>query len=356
MKFYPSILLSLLSIIVLSPLNVFACACCADPGYYKISVRKPGSFELGELKKLKFSEARLYSTASFPEDIRGLSKPSDENYEISGEISSSGWDFNLKNKNGESGMLNFKMPKKFVDFAVDTRNGKKGGAGSTMLYKEWRFKYKVKDGSGIFKDGIKGKTEYFLVLQGKGNVCTSAEDFTDWRLEITGKKANYAFYGKLKSKEAAEVEAASRTKSLRDFKKKTKSKNFLQVSNLLGSNYSGCGCSGWKRKSKKSGENENPIFWSEFKQAGKNETLFMNLDGKDTELKLLAKGKRPAKEKIGDKFTDEYLAPNGTKVILEYATKKLPCEECEGTDYTVIATVVGEFSGKVLTLDGSCGC
>jgi hypothetical protein len=35
------------------------------------------------------------------------------------------------------------------------------------------------------------------VLQGRGNSCDTAEDFTHWRLKITGNKADYAFYGEL---------------------------------------------------------------------------------------------------------------------------------------------------------------
>jgi hypothetical protein len=35
------------------------------------------------------------------------------------------------------------------------------------------------------------------VLQGRGNSCDGAEDFTHWQLKIAGKKADYAFYGEL---------------------------------------------------------------------------------------------------------------------------------------------------------------
>ena len=35
--------------------------------------------------------------------------------------------------------------------------------------------------------------------QGHGNNCTNAEDFTNWRLDVTGAKADYAFFGKMKA-------------------------------------------------------------------------------------------------------------------------------------------------------------
>jgi hypothetical protein len=65
-----------------------------------------------------------------------------------------------------------------------------------VLYKEWRFEGEV-NGTGFFKAGITARTKYFLVLQGRGNSCDAAEDFTHWQLKITGKKADYAFYGEL---------------------------------------------------------------------------------------------------------------------------------------------------------------
>lgn len=65
-----------------------------------------------------------------------------------------------------------------------------------MLYKEWRFQGAVK-GDGVFNHGLMAPAKYFLVFQGRGNNCDNAEDFTHWRLEITGRKARYAFYGAL---------------------------------------------------------------------------------------------------------------------------------------------------------------
>jgi hypothetical protein len=35
------------------------------------------------------------------------------------------------------------------------------------------------------------------VFQGRGNSCDGADNFTHWQLKITGKKADYAFYGEL---------------------------------------------------------------------------------------------------------------------------------------------------------------
>ena len=352
MKSFSPFLLSLFAVILFSPINALACACCADPGFYKISVQRPSVIQLRELKRLKFSAASLYSTAGFPDNVRGLREPVDGKYEASGTVDPGGWNFKFKDPNGKDGELNLRMPKNFVDYAVDLRRGERGGAGSVMLYKEWRFKFRVKNGSGIFADGIKGKTEYFLVLQGKGNACTSASDFTNWRLEVTGKKANYAFYGDLDNAESQDGSSMAKPGEKRVPPNRV-NRSSIELSSLVGKDYVGCGCSGWNDSN---GKSKKPIFWSEFKRDAAKETLILNLNGKDTELRLLSKGKRPEKEKIGDEFRDEYLADDGTKVVVDYTTTKLPCEGCEGTDYDVTLTVIGEFSGRVLSLTGSCGC
>lgn len=356
MKPLLSLFLCLFTLILFAPTDAFACACCADPGFYKIGVQKPGSFEVDELKKLKFQDAQIYSNAGFPDNINGLD-PISERYKVSASVNAYEWNFTLKDKNGKEGTLELKMPKSFVDFAVDTRNGEKGGAGSVVLYKEWRFKYKVNEGTGIFQNGIKGKAEYFLVLQGKGNACNSAEDFTHWRLEITGKHANYAFFGDLHTNSSPEVKAESKTMIQEIAKPGADHDNSVTDlnTNLIGTDYSGCGCSGITSKEAQKNGEKRLFYWSQFKQDPEDETVIINLEGNDTELKLLVKGERPKVEKVGDRFSDEY-AIKGTKVILDYVVKKLPCEGCEGTDYDVTATIIGKYAGKVVSLSGSCGC
>ena len=181
------------------PTGVFACACCADAGFYSISAKKPGNVELEELRKIRFAAvADVFANAGFPDNVKGIN-PIGESYSLSGSMQNKIWKFDFKDGAGKTGTLNLLKPLSMVDFAVDTRDGKDGGANSPLLYKEWRFKYRVQSASGIFQKGFAPGSEFFLVLQGRGNACTQAGDFTDWRLEITGKKAAYAFFGKLDS-------------------------------------------------------------------------------------------------------------------------------------------------------------
>jgi len=185
------------------PPNTFACACCAEPGAYSIRSKKPEKFELDELKKIQFRPgAYLFFTGEATENIVGISPISDM-YTLNVLFQDKTWKLKFRDGNGQVGMLNLISPTSMVSYMADIHDGRQGGAGGPLLYKEWRFKYKVQTGTGIFQKGIAPATEYFLVLQGRGNNCTQAEDFTNWRLEITGKKASYAFYGDLSSGKTA---------------------------------------------------------------------------------------------------------------------------------------------------------
>lgn len=188
------LILLFLVVFLLFPLQIFAnfCACCAERGEYSIRTKKPDDYEIGELKRLRIAETNLYTDAGYPETIKGIS-PLTENYTANFLWQNAGWKFDFKNDKNGAGILNLLKSPTMVDFRTDTYN-----EGEPILYKELRFKSKVKIGTGIFSKGIAPATEYFLVLQGKGNNCMNAEDFTHWRLEITGRKADYAFFGTLK--------------------------------------------------------------------------------------------------------------------------------------------------------------
>ena len=107
------------------------------------------------------------------------------------------WKLTFRNGD-ESGTLTLPLPAKMLRYAADIHDGRTIGGDSRkpLLYKEWRFEGEV-NGTGFFNAGIVSRTKYFLVLQGRGNNCDTAEDFTHWRLKITGNKADYAFYGEL---------------------------------------------------------------------------------------------------------------------------------------------------------------
>lgn len=187
-----------------------ACACCADAGTYSIWTGKPQTYIVDLLGEIKFdSKADLFMTEADFEIVKGLDDIKKEmeggswNYEtdtfdLVNEFTKKAWKFTIKTPGGKTGTLTLPLPAQMVQFKVDIHDTKDTGLG-VRLYKEFRFKGAVQNGTGIFRAGIVKPTTYFLVFQGRGNGCDNAEDFTHWHLEIEGKKANYEFNGKLSS-------------------------------------------------------------------------------------------------------------------------------------------------------------
>ena len=140
--------------------------------------------------------AYLFTGEAEPDDAaKGLAHPADT-YSLSGSLVGNVWKLTFRNGD-ESGTLNLPLPAKMLRYAADIHDGRtKPGYPEPVLYKEWRFEGEV-NGTGVFKAGITARTKYVLVFQGRGNSCDGAEDFTHWQLKITGKKADYAFYGEL---------------------------------------------------------------------------------------------------------------------------------------------------------------
>ena len=217
MRFYKALALSLLTIFVLSPMNIFACACCAESGTYYVTTSKPSDYELEILSEMKFGRnPSLYlDTAGF-ENIKGLASirkvdeaepPEGEGFSVydadyfslENQFAAKTWTFNFKTKDGQEGRLTLPMPDQMESFGADIHDGRSGGAGGPLLYKELRFKGRVGSGTGLFKDDITADTRFFLVFQGRGNNCTNAQDFTHWRLSIEGEKADYDLHGMMSS-------------------------------------------------------------------------------------------------------------------------------------------------------------
>ena len=183
--------------LLLLPCRVWACACCAHPGEYQINFVKPDAFKLSVIKRIRFgTKAELWTGEADPEAAaEGLAHPADS-YSLTGSLVGNVWKLTFRNGD-ESGTLDLPLPAKMLRFAADIHDGRtKPGYPEPVLYKEWRFEGEV-NGTGVFKAGITARTKYVLVFQGRGNSCDGAENFTHWQLKITGKKADYSFYGEL---------------------------------------------------------------------------------------------------------------------------------------------------------------
>lgn len=184
--------------------SALACACCAERGFRSTVVGSLDDYQLGLLKDMKMADnANLYIDEAGFESIRGLSELDKEYNEGSLEkidlISSylnNTWKVTIKTPAGKTGTLTLPRPAKVTVFKVDQFEKTEGDA---VLYKEFVFSGLVGSGTGAFKSGIVKPTKFNLIFMGKGNMCDNAEDFTNWRLEINGAKARYAFYGKMKA-------------------------------------------------------------------------------------------------------------------------------------------------------------
>jgi hypothetical protein len=179
-----------------SPATAFACACCAEPGEWYEGTEKMADYEIDELRRVKFGKtASPYLNAAGYEALKGLSLEYDS-YNLSSLLKPNlSLTLTFKGERKETGSLVLTLPKVATSFGADLHDMPEGSAGP-ILYKEWRFKGLV-SGTGFFKKGMAPGTKFQLILQGRGNNCTSSADFKNWRLNITGPRASYAFYGDL---------------------------------------------------------------------------------------------------------------------------------------------------------------
>ncbi|HMT09250.1 MAG TPA: hypothetical protein PKA82_14700 [Pyrinomonadaceae bacterium] len=184
--------------------SALACACCAERGFRSLRVAALDEYQRGLLKDMKMEDTvNLYTDEAGFEMIRGL-RDLEKEYNDGGlekiDLVSSylnnSWKITIKTPGGKTGTLTLPRPSVATMFKVDQFERTEGDA---VLYKEFMFNGNVGSGTGAFKSGIVSPTKYSLVFMGKGNFCDNAEDFTNWRLEINGSKARYAFFGKMKA-------------------------------------------------------------------------------------------------------------------------------------------------------------
>lgn len=205
-----------IALFTLFPLQSLACACCAEPGLYSLRTSKPESYTMDLLREMRLQEADLYLTEAGFESIKGLgpvkaeyesdSWTADSRFDLVSAFTNTGWRVNLKTPKGLKASLVLPLPTQMVAYKVDIHDEENRPNGPN-LYKEFRFKGNLSSATGFASSGWARGTSYFLVFQGRGNGCDNASDFTHWRLEIAGPKADYAFFGKLDAEGAAKAEA-----------------------------------------------------------------------------------------------------------------------------------------------------
>ncbi len=179
-----------------------ACACCTNPGQRYVEVEKLDSGRLEEIESLRFGEeAWLFVGEGDVETITGIHNPV-ERYDLTvnwnkthDAAGKTAIDFILTNPGGGSGTLSLRVPQNISIFEIDPRDSPDQGTGP-VLYKEWKLTGEA-TGTGAFSGTNSSKQVLTLILQGRGNSCTSAQDFTHWTLVTEGPKGIYSLFGDL---------------------------------------------------------------------------------------------------------------------------------------------------------------
>jgi hypothetical protein len=179
-----------------APPDAHACACCTNTGQRNVGVYQLDGFRRSEIDQVRFGPvAHLYTGEADAEWVKGIATPS-LRYDLGVTQQVDRWVFSLRDAEGRAGTLTLKIPKSISVFEVDPRRGEREGGLGPALYKEWRLTAPAA-GAGIFAPGMGKGQLVTLILQGHGNSCASAADFTHWTLVVSGPDAQYHLYGAL---------------------------------------------------------------------------------------------------------------------------------------------------------------
>jgi hypothetical protein len=174
-----------------------ACACCSQTAWRHVEVEQFSQRYLDEINQVRFAKpAQLMLGEADDNAIKGVTDP-EENYDLAVTRAKDRWTFSFRDKKGRNGTLTLVLPKTISIFEVDPRHGKDEGQGP-VLYKEWKLTANAA-GDGLFRATIGANQKITLVLHGRGNGCTSADDFTHWTLLVHGPVDAYTLYGALDS-------------------------------------------------------------------------------------------------------------------------------------------------------------
>lgn len=174
-----------------------ACACCSDTGQRYVATADIQDYQQAEVDRMRFgTKAELFLGSADTSDVPdiGIANP-DSSYTMATKRDGKTVTFDFTGSAGQRGSLSMVLPVKVSFFEVDTRETPDTGLGPP-IYKEWKFTADPK-ASGDFAGGAGEGQHLTLILQGHGNNCVSAEDFTHWTLVMEGPKANYLLFGEL---------------------------------------------------------------------------------------------------------------------------------------------------------------
>jgi hypothetical protein len=162
-----------------------------------VEVEKLAPHHLDEISQVRFNKAAKLMLGEADEDgIKGVTEP-EEDYELAVTRAKDRWAFAFRDTKGRAGTLALALPRTISIFEVDPRHGKDEGQGP-ILYKEWKLTANAA-GEGMFRATVGTNQKITLVLHGRGNGCTSADQFTHWTLLVHGPVDTFTLYGALDS-------------------------------------------------------------------------------------------------------------------------------------------------------------
>lgn len=195
---YRSLGLALTMLVLRGPAPALACACCTNEGQRNVATVALDPSKREEIESLRFGgKARLFTGEGDAEAIEGIATPSGT-YDLTAKWRDDRLEFDLRDDLGHAGTLSFARPRTVAVFEVDPRDRPvipDKGQGP-RLYKEWKLSAPAV-ATGVFRPGVGPRQILTLIIQGGGNSCTSAADFSHWTLVMQGPKANFALFGDL---------------------------------------------------------------------------------------------------------------------------------------------------------------
>jgi hypothetical protein len=184
-------------VLVLGAVQAQACACCTNTAWRYVNVDKLDKDRLAQFEQVTFAkEAKLMLGEADDDGIKGVEDAS-EDYQLVVTRSGNRMIFAFRDEKGRAGALVLTMPATVSIFEGDPRDTQDKGNGPP-LYKEWKLTANAA-GDGLFKAAIGAGQRMTLVLHGRGNGCTSYEQFSHWSLLVYGKADTFTMYGALDS-------------------------------------------------------------------------------------------------------------------------------------------------------------
>jgi hypothetical protein len=189
------LLLALATALLAGSRAAHACACCTNEGQRNVGTVALDSGKQEQIEGLRFGRtAKLFTGEADAQDTRGINTPSG-NYDMTAAWRDNRLVLSFRDKAGRTGALTLARPNSISVFEVDPRGGRDSGQGPA-LYKEWKLSAPAA-ATGVFEPGGGPRQVLTLILQGRGNSCTDASDFSHWTLVMQGPKANYTLFGDL---------------------------------------------------------------------------------------------------------------------------------------------------------------